>query len=420
MGVRPTPSEPSVLALIGVHSRPLLCATIHNYIIGRIVGHGKLSVMRIRALRDPGRYGDGGGLWLQVRGPERKSWLFRYQKAGKARTMGLGAWPAVSLAEARQKAADARRLLAAGIDPLGQKGRPALPPMFREVALAYIEGHRAGWRSAKYGREWTSTLERFVFPVLGDMAVSDVDVGAVMRVLDPIWRKVPETASRVRGRIEAVLDYASARGWRTGENPARWRGHLANLLPRKTKVRPVRHYTAMPWQEVPAFVRVLRTQEGIAARALEFCILTAARTREVLGAKWSEIDVGAGLWTVPTDRIKAGRQHRVPVSAPALRILEQSTGYLPSPLYVFPGRAGQLHHMALLRVLRRMERADVTVHGFRSAFRDWAAEATNAPREVCEMALGHAIGDRTEAAYRRGDLFEKRRALMAEWARFCA
>jgi integrase len=292
---------------------------------------------------------------------------------------------------------------------------------FRACAERYIEAHKAGWRNPKHALQWMSTLASYAYPVFGDLPVKAIDVGLVMKAVEPIWATKTETASRLRGRIESVLDWAAARGYRHGDNPARWRGHLDKLLPKRAKMQRVQHHPALAYDEVGAFMDALRSQGGIAARALAFCILTATRTSETLNARWDEIDLAAKLWVIPAGRIKAGKEHRVPLSAPALAILRQ-LAETRSGEFVFPGGKGgkPLSNMALLALLKRMERSDLTVHGFRSAFRDWAAERTHYPREVAEMALAHAIGDKVEAAYRQGDLFEKRRRLMEEWARFCA
>ena len=293
------------------------------------------------------------------------------------------------------------------------------------MADAYIAAHEASWRNAKHRQQWRNTLDTYADPILGKLPVAQVEVGDVMRVLEPLWREKTETASRLRGRIESVLDYATARGWRSGENPARWRGHLDNLLPARSKVAKVEHHAALPWREIGAFMAALAEEEGVSALALRFAILTAARTGEVIGARWSEIDMQAAVWTVPADRMKAAREHRVPLSDAALDVLREVAKLRTEPEadgFVFPGgKAGKpLSSMALLMLLRRMERGDLTAHGFRSTFRDWCAEATNYPREVAEAALAHTLRDKTEAAYQRGDLMEKRRRLMAEWATFCA
>ena len=397
--------------------------------MGRGVGAmaGKLTAVKVRALTAPGRYGDGRGLWLQVRDAQRRSWLFRFKLHGRERAMGLGAVEDVSLADAREQADVCRKLLRQGIDPIEHRiaERAAKVAVtrgitFREVADRYIEAHKAGWRNAKHADQWRSTLATYAFPVFGDTPVAAVDTGAVMRVLEPIWSKKTETASRLRGRIESVLDYAAARGWRQGENPARWRGHLQKLLPARAKVQRVEHHAALPWRQMGPFMATLREQDGVAARALEFAILTAARTGEVIGARWEELD--GDVWTVPGERMKAGREHRVPLSPAALAVvtaMESARGLAGN--FVFPGgkKDKPLSSMALLMLLRRMGRGDLTVHGFRSTFREWAAEATGYPREVGEMALAHVNKDKVEAAYQRGDLFEKRRRLMTDWAEFC-
>ena len=383
--------------------------------VGRGVGAmaGKLTAVRVRTLTAPGRYGDGKGLWLQVRDPAHRSWLFRFKLHGRERAMGLGAVEDVPLAEARNAADECRKLLRQGIDPIehrkaerAEKAAAARGISFREVAGRYIEAHKAGWRNAKHADQWRNTLEAYAFPIFGALPVAAVDTGAVMRVLEPLWRVKTETASRLRGRIENVLDYATARSWRQGENPARWRGHLQKLLPARAKVQRVEHHAALPWRQMGAFMAELRRQKGIAAAALEFTILTAGRTGEVTGARWSEID--GDVWTVPGERMKAGREHRVPLSAAALAVLAKMKPEGAAPgVWVFPGgKAGRpLSGTALLMLLRRMQRGDLTAHGFRSTFREWAAEATGYPREVAELALAHVNRDKVEAAYQRGDLF---------------
>ncbi len=389
---------------------------------------GKLTAVRVRALTAPGRYGDGKGLWLQVRDASHRSWLYRYMLNGKARQMGLGTVEAVSLAEARAAADEARKLVRQGIDPIERRhaGRVAKATAnaltFRETAERYIAAHQASWRNAKHCQQWNNTLATYAYSVIGDLAVSAIDVGHVMQVLEPLWHNKTETASRLRGRIEAVLDNATARGWRTGENPARWRGHLENLLPARSKMQQVKHHAALPWREMGAFMATLRDQDGIAARALEFAILTAARTGEVIAAHWAEIDLAEGLWTVPAERMKAGREHRVPLSAAALGVLEEmapAQGLAGDFLFIGAKKGKHLSQMAMLMLLRRMGRGELTAHGFRSTFREWAAEATAYPREVAELALAHVNKDKVEAAYQRGDLFAKRRELMEDWAAFC-
>jgi integrase len=390
----------------------------------------------------PGRYGDGGGLFLLVKDTGKRSWLFRYKLAEKARDMGLGTAggpAAVTLAEARTKAAALLRMVKAGIDPLAERERVAAENAalaqtakvraitFKAAATAYIEANQAGWRNAKHRAQWASTLKTYADPHVGDLPVSDVSTAHVMAALEPIWTKKPETASRVRGRIESVLDYAKAREWRSGENPARWRGHVANMLPPRSKVARVEHHAALPWAHAGTFLAELRGRDATAARALEFAILTAARTGEVLGARWAELDLKGAVWIVPGERMKAGREHRVPLSAAAVTVLDEMARLRPKGdthgmAFIFPGARDQrpLSQMAMLMLLRRMGRADLTAHGFRSTFRDWCAEATGYPHEMAEIALAHTVGDKVEAAYRRGDMIEKRRRMMDDWAEFCA
>lgn len=399
-----------------------------------------LTAAQVKALwakGQPWRHADGGGLYLVVTGQKRAWWMLRYSLAGRQREMGIGgADPdgkvGSTLAEAREKAAQQRRLLREGIDPLdhrqGQEeaAQQAVDARrtFRDCAVAFLAEKAPEWRNAKHRAQWDATLTTYAMPELGDMPVATIDLEAVKRVLSPIWSTKPETAARLRGRIEAVLDYAGVHGWREGANPARWKGNLSlSGLPSRAKVAPVQHHPALPWQEMAGFMSELRTSASTSARALEFLILTAARTGEVLGARWVEIDLAAGMWTVPRNRMKAGREHRVPLSAPALMVLEHML-----PLrqeggegYVFPGQ-GQGHplsNMAMLKLLGRMGRREITPHGFRSAFRDWAGEATAHPGDVVEMALAHAVANKVEAAYRRGDLLRKRRALMEDWAAYC-
>jgi integrase len=392
----------------------------------------KLNPAKLRTLTKPGVYGDGAGLYMQVRDADHRSWIYRYTLFGKARWMGLGAFLDVSLAEAREAAAAARKRVRQGVDPIATRKTETTAKRaagalhtFKEVADAYIAAHESSWRNDKHKQQWRNTLATYAEPILGKMPVATVDVGAVTRVLEPIWREKPETASRLRGRIESVLDYATARGWRSGENPARWRGHLDNLLPATAKIAAVQHHAALPWQEIGAFMADLGQQEGTAALALRYLILTASRTGESIGARWSEVNGLEAVWTVPGARMKAGREHRIPLSDAALAVLADAAKLrkdgAPPDAPVFPGaKEGKpLSNMALLMLLRRMERGDLTAHGFRSTFRDWAAEATNYPRDVAEQALAHSLPDKVEAAYRRGDLIEKRRRMMADWATFC-
>src|SRR5258708_15049992 len=339
--------------------------------------------------------------------------------------MGRGPGSVVSLARPRARPPGARRQLTEGVDPLAaregrkneERRRKAGTISFSECAKKYIAAHRASWRNDKHAEQWQNTLDTYASPVIGELAVGDVDTALVLRVLEPVWATKPETASRVRGRIEHILDYARVRGYRAGENPARWRGHLDKLLPTALNRKNRKHHAALPYEEIGQFIEKLRAQEGTAARALESAILTAARTQEVIGAAPKEIEAEKALWTVPAGRMKAGREHRVPLSPQALQVVQAQA----SGPFVFAGmrEGAPLSNMAMLELLRRMGRDDLTVHGFRSTFRDWAAECTAYPGEVCEMALAHARSDKAEAAYRRSDLFEKRRRLMADWAKYC-
>jgi integrase len=389
----------------------------------------RLTALQARRASRPGLLADGKGLCLRVGESGAKSWVLRYMLDGRAREMGLGSYYDLSLTEARERARGFRKMVKEGIDPIddrrarraAQRAERAKVVTFKECAEAFIAAHQAGWRNPKHAAQWPSTLSVYVYPHLGALPVHMIDTSLVMKALEPIWFAKSETAGRVRGRIESVLDWAAARGYRTGENPARWRGHLENLLPRKSKVRRVEHHAALPYAELGAFIAELRQQAGVAARALEFTILTASRTGEVIGARWHEISMAERLWTVPAGRMKAGRDHRVPLSPQAIAISEEMRTVRVGD-FVFPGGRGTqpISNMAMTMTLRRMGRGELTVHGFRSSFRDWAAERTNFPREVAEMALAHAVSDKVEAAYRRGDLFEKRRQLMVAWARFCS
>jgi integrase len=392
---------------------------------------------------------DGGGLYLALDGRRGKdgelptaSWVYRYMLHGKARMMGLGPFPAIKLADARKAAAEARTLKAKGQDPLSVKdaerveriARVARAITFKQVAGEYLRSNQVKWTNAKHAAQWTATLETYAYPLIGTSIVGDIDTAAVLKVLRqdvvvkdkspvPLWEARPETASRLRGRIETILDYARVKNLRIGDNPAAWRGNLKLALPAVSKVRGVKHHAALPATKMGACMANLRAMESTSARALEFAILTAARTGEVIGAKWSEIDLKAGVWIVPAERMKAGREHRVPLSVPAQALLKKlkPTDTYPMGL-VFPGsRPGKpLSNMAFLMLLRRMKLGDVTAHGFRSTFRDWVSETTTFPTELAERALAHVVGDKTEAAYARGDLFQRRKELMAEWAKFCA
>jgi integrase len=393
---------------------------------------GKMTVLKVAALaraKIPGYYSDGGGLFLQISRYGTASWVFRYRMAGRLREMGLGSLDTIGLADARERARKAREQRLDGFDPIERRKAARLSAQldtakaitFKDSAKRYITAHQPAWRNSKHAAQWGSTLETYVYPFFGGIAVQAVDVGLVLKAIEPIWTAKPETASRVRGRIESILDWATARGYRQGENPARWRGHLENLLPARAKVRRVEHHASLPYREIGAFITELQQQEGISACALEFAILTAARTGEVIGARWSEINIAERLWTIPGERMKGGREHRVPLSNAALTIIERMAESRHSD-FVFPGgNAGRpLSNMAFLMLLRRMGRGGLTAHGFRSSFRDWTAERTNFSAEVAEMALAHVVSDKVEAAYRRGDLFQKRRQLAEAWAKFCA
>ena len=415
----------------------------------------KLEPLQVGRLQQPGRYSDGGGLYLQVakgkastagKEPEAtKSWIFRYRVANREREMGLGAFPAISLKRARDKAAECRQLREEGIDPIEardaardkENAESARVMTFKECALAFIEAKEGGWKNAKHRLQWKNTLATYVYPVFGHLPASVVDEPLVLRALQPIWAVKPETAGRVRGRIESVLDWAKVKKQRAGENPARWRGNLEHALAKLSDIQEVRHHPALPFDQMPAFMVDLRARTAVAAAALEFLILTIGRTTEVLEARWPEMDDGKGaLWVVPEGRMKGEREHRVPLTPAALAVLEKM-----KPLrrvdqgdYVFPGtKPGRpLSNAAMERLIDRMNgRSDppkwrdengeaVVPHGFRSSFKDWASETTDYPNEMSEAALSHAIGDKTEAAYRRGDLFKRRRQMMDDWADHCA
>jgi len=402
-----------------------------------------------------GLYSDGNGLYLQITaakdgGYVTKSWIFRYAvgtgKEKRERKMGLGAYPLVSLAMAREMAIECSLKRLRGIDPLeereAQKHTKAVEAAktitFQKAAEHYIAAHRAGWRSVKHASEWHKTLKNYAYPVFAEMTVRNIDTGMVMRVLEPIWTTKTETASRVRGRIESVLDWAKVNGYLEGENPARWSGHLDHLLPARSKVRKKEHHPALPHEQIPAFMAELRSRTGTSVKCLEFAILTAARTREAIGATWDEIDIDEKVWTVPPERMKGFREHGVPLSDAAIAVIEHMRSLQQSD-YVFPGnREGKsLDLMAMLNAIYRMNRhrekaglprwvdpkennEDVVPHGFRSTFRDWIAEKTNFQSEVAEAALAHVKGDEVEAAYQRGTMFRKRRELMDAWATYCA
>ena len=378
----------------------------------------KLDPRTAATIKTPGRHSDGGGLYLSIDLSGRRRWVFMYTRDGKRTELGLGGGRDLTLANARKEAGTLRTILASGGDPRAAREKQERQT-FGEVADAYVEAMRPSWRNAKHAAQWTMTLTKYAAPIRPRM-VETISTREILEVLQPLWQRTPETAERLRGRIENVLDAAKAKGLRTGENPARWRGHLDQLLPKRQRLSRG-HHAALPYVEMPSFIAHLRGREATAARALEFAILTAARSGEVLGASWAEIDLEGAMWVVPAARMKAGREHRVPLSVPVLELLrglDAEKAKLSDP--VFPSSKGgkPLSSMAMAMLLRRMGSA-VTAHGFRSAFRDWASETTGFPHEVCEMALAHTIGNKAEAAYRRGDLFNKRRGLMDAWASYC-
>jgi len=388
-----------------------------------------LSAIEVQRLTTPGMnfVGEVAGLALLVSDTGARSWILRTMIAGKRRDMGLGGYPDVTLADARRRAREKREQIDNGIDPIAQRreARSALAAKlakamtFNQCVDAYLDAHNESWSNPKHRQQWRNTLTTYARPVIGDLDVAQIDTGLVVKVLQPIWQDKTETASRLRGRIESILSWATTAGYRTGENPARWKGHLQNLLAMPSKIAKVEHHAALPYRELGAFMADLAQRPGAGARALEFAILTAARSGEVRGATWAEIDMDLALWTIPGARMKAKNEHCVPLSESAMTLLRSQArdGDL-----IFPGAiAGRpLSDMTLTAALRRMGRGDLTAHGFRSTFRDWAAEQTAYPSEVVEMSLAHTIGNKVEAAYRRGDLIEKRRRLMDDWARFCS
>jgi len=388
----------------------------------------RLSAIQAKKLSKPGWYLDGDGLYLQVSPTGSKSWVFRYTSGGRERRQGLGALNTISLAAARKAALECRKLRSKGIDPLENKRELEREERlaknngitFKECSLAFIESNKAEWKNRKHETQWRNTLETYAYPTVGDIAVKDIDTDMVLGILEPIWATKTETATRVRQRIENVLDWAKARDFRTGENPARRRGHIDKLLPKPTKIRKVKHLEALPYSKMPAFYQWLRSKESLASIALSFTILTAARNGESRHAAHSEISLPDKKWVLPAERMKGGREHRVPLSSEAMTILGEAKPFSTEE-YLFPGQGRKskvISDQALLKLAKEFE-PTLTVHGFRSTFRDWCAEQTNYPREVAEAALAHSTQDQTEAAYQRGDLFEKRARLMEAWARYC-
>jgi integrase len=388
----------------------------------------EMSAIEVSRLKAPGYFAVGGvaGLHLQVSASGARSWILRVMVGGKRRDMGLGGFPDVPLAQAREKARAAREKIDAGIDPVEARriaksamlASAAAAKTFIECRRAFVDAKSGEWRNAKHEAQWKSTLERFADPVIGEMLVRDIGLPHILEILEPIWKTKTETATRVRGRLEQVLDWATVRGYRAGENPARWKGHLDHLLPKPRKITKVQHHAAVPVDGAAAFLASLRGVDGMGARALEFAILTAARSGEVRGARWSEFDFDEKVWTVPGERMKGKVEHRVPLSKQAIKLLKALPRFEKVEV-VFPGLKGQvLSDMTLSAVMRRME-VDAVPHGFRSTFRDWAAERTNFPRDLAEMALAHVIESKVEAAYRRGDMLAKRLKMMQTWADFC-
>ena len=408
----------------------------------------EMSALAVKNLKSAGLYAVGGvpGLHLQVTSTGAKTWILRFTAGVKPgtgkpwrRDLGLGGYPAVGLADARRKSQEAKDKLAQGIDPITEKREQRSTMLaarlaeitFEKAAQQYIEAKSGEWSNEKHGQQWTNTLTAYAFPVIGSLRVSDIERAHVLQVLEPLWfgdknaelekdrRPKIETGTRVRQRIESVLDWASVRGYRKGDNPARWEGYLDKVLPARGKVQKVQHHAALPIAALPDFISRLRQRNGIGAKALEFTILTAARSGEVRGATWDEIDLEARVWTVPAERMKAKKEHRVPLSDTAIALLKGLHRLEGSNLVFSPPRGlNPLSDNTLTKVLKDME-VPVTAHGFRSTFRDWCSEHTEYPSEVAEMALAHTIGNAVEAAYRRGDLFDKRRAMMATWTAFC-
>ncbi|MES0024959.1 MULTISPECIES: integrase arm-type DNA-binding domain-containing protein [unclassified Mesorhizobium] len=398
-----------------------------------MAGLNKLSAIKVERIDKVGRYGDGGGLWLQVSKVDKnvtKSWLFRYTRNGKARQMGLGSFNTFGLKEARERATKARQAVADGIDPIEARrsqraaalAEEAKQITFAAAAEHYIKAHKSGWKNDKHADQWTATIETYANPTIGKLPVSLIETAHIIKVLKPIWQSKTETASRVRGRIEKILGWATVSGFRSGDNPARWKGHLSEILPARSKVAKVRHHAALAYADVPAFMARLRALDSISARALEFTVLTAARTGEAIGVRREEVDFKSKLWTVPAERMKADKEHRVPLTDRTVEILQTVPEIEGNPFF-FPGARDRqpLSNMAMLGLLKGMDgTASLTVHGFRSAFRDWCSEQTNYLPELAEAALAHSLKDKTEAAYKRGDALAKRRKLMEAWAGYCA
>ncbi len=386
----------------------------------------ELSALEIKRLTEIGKYPVGSGVYLEVNSEHSKVWILRITVGNKRRNIGLGSYPTVSLAQAREKAAEARDLIAKGIDPIEQKkavlsalkAKQAKEISFKQCALEYIETHSSSWKNAKHGQQWHNTLTTYAFPVIGDLFVADVEQQHILKILKPIWTDKTETAKRLRGRLEAILDWAAVHGYREKDNPAIWRGRLDKLFPSPAKVAKVKHHTAMKIDDVPLFMSQLKDHDSISAKCLMLVILTACRSGEARGMKWDEIDFEKGIWTIPEDRMKAGREHQVPLSKQAIHLL-QSIPQTENNLYVFFSHTGKpLSDMTLSMLMRRMQ-IDAKPHGFRSTFRDWAGDRTNYPRDLAEAALAHTLTNKVEAAYRRSSALEKRRAMMQDWGDYC-
>lgn len=394
-------------------------------------GIHRLTALQVEKAKKPGRFADGGGLYLQVtKGSDdriRRSWLVRYRLNGKTREMGLGPVEVMDLSDAREAAKQARKRAGKQTDPIearkieraeaAQETAPKLT--FKQAAEKFIDTHESAWRNPKHRQQWRNTLITYVYPAFGSKPLTDVTRADILGVLDPIWKEKTETASRVLNRCVRVLEWSVARGYRAGEEVAAWPKLIQRALPPRAKIQKVEHHPALPYPEIKSFMAALIERDTVTARALEFLILTASRTTETLQARWSEFDLKAAVWTVPGERMKSGRAHRVPLSKKAVAILKD-VKRLKSKEWVFPGLRGHLSETSLLAVLESMSREDITVHGFRSTFRDWAAERTSYPREVAEKALAHVVKDKAEAAYQRGDMLDKRRVMMEDWSKFCS
>lgn len=398
----------------------------------------KLTALAVSKMTKPGLHNDGGGLYLQIKingsGHVRRSWIFRYKFQKKADMMGLGPLHTISLSAAREQAALCRKLLFDGINPRVHRDQKraedqleqANQKTFKECATQYIEDNKAGWKNAKHTKQWSATLETYAYGIIGDMVVAQITTHMIVDILLPIWIEKASTANRLRGRIETVLDWAKVMGYRSGDNPAIWKGHLDKILPARSKVKKVVHHPAMPYKEIPEFFTQTKIRDGVSIRALEFAILNASRASEILAATWQEINFEEKLWIIPAHRMKSAREHRIPLTEEAIKLLQSLPGYkiqedIRKDMYIFPSKqkGKSLSNMSMTTVLRRMNKGEYTQHGFRSSFRDWAAEVVHYPREVIEHALAHKLADEVEAAYQRGDLLEKRRQLMADWANYC-